>query len=154
MQVTARHKIIAAASAAFALAFIVSQAAMREAAPSPPPPIIDRAPSADRGAPPDSMGRRIVIGADAHHQFYERVHFTGPKGKADLICLIDTGAAALLLNREQARQLGFDPDRLDYSSVVTTVNGRSRTALITLKSVSIAGQFTKRDMRHRLLQEI
>ena len=51
--------------------------------------------------------------------------------------LIDTGASIVLLSHEDALAAGLDPDNLNYSMPVTTANGRSYVAPVTLASVSI-----------------
>ena len=150
MQVTARQSFVAAAVTAAGATLIIGLTTLtvQESSPAPPPPMLGHEPSpnAGRSRSSETIGPRLVIGADGHDQFYERVQFTGPNGKpAEWKCLIDTGAASLVINREQARQLGFNPDRLDYSIVTSTANGRSTQAPITLKSVSIGGQFAKRN---------
>jgi clan AA aspartic protease (TIGR02281 family) len=150
MQVTARQSLIAAAATAAGATLIIGLTTLagHESPPAPPPPILgyEPSPNAGRGRSSEKIGPRLVIGADRYDQFYERMQFTGPSGKpAEWKCLIDTGAASLVINKEQSRRLGFNPDRLDYSIVTSTANGRSSQAPITLKSVSIGGQFARRD---------
>jgi len=53
--------------------------------------------------------------------------------------MVDTGASTVALTREDARQVGFDPDRLDYRWRVRTAGGEVLGAYITLKSVKIGG---------------
>ena len=51
--------------------------------------------------------------------------------------LIDTGASMVLLPYEAVEGMGIDPATLDYSQAVTTANGRSTVAPITLASIRI-----------------
>jgi len=53
--------------------------------------------------------------------------------------LVDTGASAVALTKEDAVRLGFDPLRLDYVYRVTTANGPTRAAMVRLSSVAVAG---------------
>lgn len=51
--------------------------------------------------------------------------------------LIDTGASMVLLPYEVVSGMGIDPATLDYSQAVTTANGRSTVAPITIASIEI-----------------
>jgi aspartyl protease family protein len=51
--------------------------------------------------------------------------------------LVDTGATGVVLNRRDARRLGFDPGRLVYSERFETANGRTLGAPVTLGEVRI-----------------
>jgi aspartyl protease family protein len=53
--------------------------------------------------------------------------------------MVDTGASTVALTREDARKVGFDPDRLDYRWRVRTAGGEVLGAYITLESVKIGG---------------
>ena len=55
----------------------------------------------------------------------------------DVMMLVDTGASMVLIPYEIAHRLGIDRARLDYSLPVTTANGQSHVARITLSSVKI-----------------
>lgn len=55
----------------------------------------------------------------------------------DIRLMIDTGASMVLLPYEEVRALGIDPDSLDYSLPVTTANGVSTVAPVTLSSIKI-----------------
>lgn len=50
--------------------------------------------------------------------------------------VVDTGASAIVLTREDARRAGIDTDALAYFSEAMTANGVVRTALVTLENVS------------------
>lgn len=51
--------------------------------------------------------------------------------------MIDTGASMVLLPYERVRELGIDPNSLEYSMPVTTANGKSTVAPIKLSSIKI-----------------
>ena len=51
--------------------------------------------------------------------------------------LIDTGATFVALNETMARQLGVSRSDLDYRYAVTTANGMTRAAHITLDRIEI-----------------
>jgi aspartyl protease family protein len=51
--------------------------------------------------------------------------------------LIDTGATAVALTANDARNLGIDPDSLNYSYSVMTANGPARAAQVKLGQVSV-----------------
>lgn len=51
--------------------------------------------------------------------------------------LVDTGATGVVLNRRDARRLGFDPARLVYSERFETANGRTMGAPVTLGEIRI-----------------
>ncbi|MFS4579958.1 TIGR02281 family clan AA aspartic protease [Phaeobacter sp. C3_T13_0] len=53
--------------------------------------------------------------------------------------LVDTGASAVVLNEEDARRVGLDPDRLAYLGRARTANGEVRTALARVESMSLGG---------------
>ncbi|HEX8232125.1 MAG TPA: TIGR02281 family clan AA aspartic protease [Caulobacteraceae bacterium] len=53
--------------------------------------------------------------------------------------LVDTGASAVALTADDARRLGFPPERLDYSLQVSTASGQARAAPVELGSVAVAG---------------
>ena len=51
--------------------------------------------------------------------------------------LIDTGASIVLLSYEDAVAAGLNPQNLSFSMPVTTANGRSKVAPVTLDNVTI-----------------
>ncbi len=54
-----------------------------------------------------------------------------------VMMLVDTGASMVLLPYESVHKLGIDPRTLDYSLPVTTANGKSSVAPVTLSSIKI-----------------
>lgn len=55
----------------------------------------------------------------------------------DMDLLIDTGASMVLIPYEDALRIGIDTRKLDFSLPVTTANGRSSVAPVTLSSIRI-----------------
>jgi aspartyl protease family protein len=51
--------------------------------------------------------------------------------------LIDTGATAVALTSDDARQLGIDPSSLTYSYTVQTANGPAKAAEVKLRDVAV-----------------
>ena len=57
--------------------------------------------------------------------------------------LVDTGANVVVLTQGDARAAGIDPDRLTYTTPVTTANGRTTAARIRLDTLQV-GEITRR----------
>jgi aspartyl protease family protein len=53
--------------------------------------------------------------------------------------LVDTGASAVALTLADAKRLGIQTDKLDYTYKVVTASGEARAAPVKLGRVSIAG---------------
>ncbi len=60
--------------------------------------------------------------------------------------LVDTGASDIVLTREDAARVGFDPNRLDYWGMANTANGTVRLAKIRLETVRL-GEFIDKNIR-------
>nr|WP_321982588.1 TIGR02281 family clan AA aspartic protease [uncultured Cohaesibacter sp.] len=58
---------------------------------------------------------------------------------SSLSMLVDSGASAVVLTRDDAEAIGIDTTRLNYIAPVSTANGRSFTAPIVLDSISVGG---------------
>ena len=52
---------------------------------------------------------------------------------------VDTGASYVVLSRDDAVRVGFDPDRLSYHGQAMTANGVVSTAPVTLERVEFEG---------------
>lgn len=65
---------------------------------------------------------------------------------ADLLLVVDTGASDVILNAEDARKLGFDPDTLNYSIPYNTANGTVMGAPLRLDAIRI-GPIVVRNVR-------
>ena len=51
--------------------------------------------------------------------------------------VLDTGASDVILTEQDARQVGIDPDRLNYSQPYDTANGRTWGARVRLSEMSL-----------------
>jgi len=60
--------------------------------------------------------------------------------------LVDTGASDIVLTRNDAARVGFDPNRLDYWGMANTANGTVRLAIIRLETVRL-GEFIDKNIR-------
>lgn len=65
---------------------------------------------------------------------------------ADVGVLIDTGASLVLLRNDDAQRMGLDMKSLDFSTPLTTANGKSFVAPITIDTLTI-GDVTVHDLR-------
>jgi aspartyl protease family protein len=73
----------------------------------------------------------------------------GSVNGAAVAFLVDTGASDVVLSRRAAIAAGIDVDRLVDSAQVTTANGRTTAAPVTLDEIEIAG--IKRQRVHALV---
>lgn len=94
--------------------------AVATAAPDPPP-----APTLDSGE------ASIAKSSDGH--FWAEADVDGHPVRF----LIDTGATAVALTADDARNLGIDPSSLQYQYTVMTANGPARAAQVKLGVVSV-----------------
>ncbi len=60
--------------------------------------------------------------------------------------VVDTGATAVVLSREDARRIGLDPDRLVYAGRASTANGEVATATARVETVQLEN-LADRNMR-------
>jgi aspartyl protease family protein len=72
--------------------------------------------------------------------------FVGTTNGVKLNYLFDTGASTVVLKNEDARRIGIKVDSLDYSVPVSTANGRTVSAAITIDALTI-GNITQRRVR-------
>lgn len=59
--------------------------------------------------------------------------------------LVDTGASVVVLTQADARDVGIDTERLAYTARVSTANGVTTAAAITLESLTV-GDIERRDV--------
>ena len=64
-------------------------------------------------------------------------HLTLTINDRDIDFLVDTGASDVVLTRQDAARVGFDPDRLDYWGTANTANGTVRLATVRLRTVRL-----------------
>jgi len=70
----------------------------------------------------------------------------------DVGLLVDTGASLVLLRHDDALRLGIPLDQLDYSTPMTTVNGKSFVARYNLSDLTI-GDVTIQNVRAAIAQK-
>ncbi|MEM9048928.1 MAG: TIGR02281 family clan AA aspartic protease [Pseudomonadota bacterium] len=79
----------------------------------------------------DAQSVRLHRGADGH--FHARLAVNG----VEVAFLVDTGATEIVLSPEDARRVGFDPNRLAYTQLTETANGMVRAARIVLDEMQL-----------------
>ncbi len=72
--------------------------------------------------------------------------FTGITNGVELRYMFDTGASTVVLRYEDARRIGLNPDKMDYSVAVSTANGKAVTAPASIDALTI-GNITQRRVR-------
>lgn len=88
----------------------------------------------------------ITAGAGGHFMASFRINGREVQG------LVDTGATFVALNEDTARQVGVSRSDLDYRYAVTTANGTTQAAHITINRMDI-GQVTVRDVDAFVLKD-
>ena len=78
--------------------------------------------------------------ADGHY------HISTVVNGAPVHVVVDTGATALVLTKQDAVAAGIDPDTLAYTGRASTANGVVRTAPVRLESLTL-GSVTDRNIR-------
>ena len=86
---------------------------------------------------------QLTRGIDGHFHVEAQVN-----GKS-IDFIIDTGASDIVLSKEDARTVGFDPAKLDFSGKAATANGTTETAPVRLKSL-VVGPFQNENVRARI----
>lgn len=82
-------------------------------------------------APP--IGRKAQIPADSTGHFRTELRINGRKVDG----LIDTGATLVALNLSTARRLGITVPQSEFKHEVTTANGKTRAAVVTIETIEI-----------------
>jgi aspartyl protease family protein len=80
-----------------------------------------------------SAATELKAGQNGH--FFVKAEINGRTVKV----LVDTGASAVALSYEDARDIGLHPGNLDYNVPVSTANGVARAAGVNLNKVEIDG---------------
>ncbi len=60
--------------------------------------------------------------------------------------MLDTGASTVALRAEDAEKIGLHPDSLTYSARISTANGTSFAAPVTIPSLTVGG-ITRKDVQ-------
>ncbi len=81
-----------------------------------------------------TAGEVMAVRADDRH-----FHIDATVNGRPVSFLVDTGASVIAIDRDVARSIGIDPDRLSYSSRIRTANGVAQAADVTLDTVRIGG---------------
>jgi aspartyl protease family protein len=123
--------MVAVLSAVGAARAVVALDAMnRNPAPRAQPVLTD---PADATLASAGAAAQVIKAADGH--YWAEASVNGSRVKF----LVDTGATAVALTLADAQRLGIRPDSLSYDASVTTANGKTRAAVVTLASVAIGG---------------
>jgi clan AA aspartic protease (TIGR02281 family) len=97
--------------------------------------------AAAAGPRADGDGWEYVVEAGAHGHFVLDAVVDG----VPLTFLVDTGASDIVLTLDDARELGFLPQDLEFSQRFRTANGEVRGAPVRLRELRI-GQFSLYDL--------
>jgi aspartyl protease family protein len=81
--------------------------------------------------PPDGESARFLADRDGHFRIDAMVD-----GRP-IRFLVDTGASIVVLNREDARRVGFDPDTLAFTQSAATANGKIKAAPIVIPEIIV-----------------
>ncbi len=76
--------------------------------------------------------KSVTLYAQNGH-FFAEAEVEGKK----VMFMVDTGASVIALSRDDARRLGITPSERDFNQLVSTANGTTRGAPVTLDSVAI-----------------
>jgi aspartyl protease family protein len=142
------RSVIGVAAVAFATAVLVPRYLMQHAATTPVAPITLAAHSDTPVEPNPENTRAIVVAPDSRGHF--RVDARVDARPMDFV--VDTGATMVALTARDAAALGIHPAASDYTIAVSTANGASRAAPVTLNKVEI-GSITIRDVTAMVMPE-
>lgn len=91
--------------------------------------------------------QRVLLERSSSGHFEALVEVNG----TSLRMLIDTGASSTVLSSNDARRIGFDVDRLDYSVPVSTANGIAFVARARADEISV-GAIVRHDVLVQIAQ--
>lgn len=86
-------------------------------------------------------GEAVIVRSGNGHFVFE-----GITNGAKLRYMFDTGASSVVLTHESAQRIGVNPASLNYSVTVSTANGRTSAAPVTIDALTI-GNITLRNVR-------
>ena len=95
---------------------------------------------------PCNAGATLECGGRAAEADDGHFHADADINGTDMRMLVDTGASIVVLSEADAERAGLDPERLDYTMVVSTANGQAMAASVTLDEVRV-GSIVRRDVR-------
>lgn len=93
-------------------------------------------------AQPQSAKGKVTIRENSDGHFTAAAEVNGARVRF----LVDTGATEVVLTKIDARHAGIDVDNLDYTLPVSTANGTTMVAPISLRSVRV-GSIVVKDVR-------
>ena len=85
------------------------------------------------GSPVSTRDGEVMVVRDADGSF----DLDGEVNDTKLSFIFDTGASRVVLRYEDARRIGLDPEKLEFTQEVFTANGRTQVAPVTLDSVKV-----------------
>lgn len=91
------------------------------------------APRGQQASRPAGPVSELVLQAGPHGHFVVDASVNGKK----VTFLVDTGASAIYLTPEDAKRLGWTPQRLTFSERYSSAAGEVRAAPVTLRSLRI-----------------
>ena len=94
-----------------------------------------------------SHGRTVAVARTSAGDFAVNAQING----ARIAMVLDTGASAVVLTREDARAAGLPLEVLNYSVNIDTANGRTKAAPVTLDRVAI-GSLVERSVEALVAQ--
>ena len=122
---------VVAALCAMGGARVLTAIASTKAAPEPAAAVATIAPDAAQAQSTESGEASIAKSTDGH--FWANAEVDGHPVRF----LVDTGATAVALTADDARNLGIDPSSLQYQYTVMTANGPAKAAEVKLGFVSV-----------------
>lgn len=77
--------------------------------------------------------QQIAVNISADRHFYINLKINGKMIKL----MVDTGASNIVLNRNDAKKIGFDPKSLTYNQIYQTANGQTYGASVVLNQIEL-----------------
>jgi aspartyl protease family protein len=142
------RSIIGVAAFALTAAVLVPRYLAQHAPEAPAGPTMIAARSNTPVEPNPGNDRAIVVAPDSRGHF----RVDGRVDARPMDFVVDTGATMVALTARDAASLGIHPAPSDYTIAVSTANGRSRAAPVTLGKVEI-GSITIRDVSAMVMPE-
>ncbi|MGB9143612.1 MAG: TIGR02281 family clan AA aspartic protease [Aestuariivirga sp.] len=93
------------------------------------------------GIAPTTAAEMLQLKAATALKAGQNGHFfvTAEINGRDVKVLVDTGASAVALSYEDAQNIGLHPGNLDFNIPVSTANGVTKAASVTLNKIEVDG---------------
>ncbi|MGB8313129.1 MAG: TIGR02281 family clan AA aspartic protease [Aestuariivirga sp.] len=93
------------------------------------------------GIAPTTAAEMLQLKAATALKAGQNGHFfvTAEINGRDVKVLVDTGASAVALSYEDAQDIGLHPGNLDFNIPVSTANGVTKAASVTLNKIEVDG---------------